>query len=211
MNTIFEALFILALDEEEGDIVESESKTLDTLLAGAILAELVLHSRLELRDQRIVVVDQTPTEHPILDICLYEILETTKARKLKYWLNTLAYNKVTEEIGHHLVEQGVLVRKKKCLLLAIPHGENPDGGVTTKSILKKRLREIALAGQEPLLTEKVLLAFLYHGDLIKLVFKHGERKPARKRVKKLIANDEEGSMLGETLDEIVMTACETRN
>jgi hypothetical protein len=53
----------------------------------------------------------------------------------------------------------------------------------------------------------VLLAFLYHAELLKLVFTHDERIAAHKRVKKLIAKDEEGSPLGETLDDIVAAAC----
>ena len=208
MTTIFEALYVLALDGEEGDIHKSAAHKLEPILAGAILAELALRKRIEVRDQRIVVVDQTPVDHPILDIALYDILESTKARKLKYWINTLTYNKIIEEIAHHLVEQGILFRKKKHLWMVIPYNDGKNNNLPAQSALINRLRDIVLSGEESDLTEKVLLAFVYYGDLVKLVFKHGDRKTARKRIKRLVISDEVGTVLGETLDEIVAVACE---
>jgi Golgi phosphoprotein 3 len=208
MVNIFEALFILALDEEEGDIVESVLSTLESTLAGAVLTELVLQNRIELVDHRVNVTNQSPTGIPVLDKALFEIIDASKPRKLKYWINTLTYKKLLDEIAHQLIEKGVLVRKKKRLWLVSSSGDNGNN-FSAKYGLKSRLREIVLAGQEPDLSENVLLAFLYDSDLLKLVYTHGERKAAHKRDKKLIANDEEGSGLGEALDEIVDEACES--
>jgi hypothetical protein len=139
---------------------------------------------------------------------LFGILDSARPRKVKYWINTLVYKKFLNETGHHLVEQGALVRKKKRLHLAMPSTEMANAGVSTKYGLKNRLRDIVLMGQPPDLPEKVLLAFLFYGKLLKLVFTHDERMAAHKRVKKLIEKDEKGSQLGETLDEIVAAACE---
>ena len=207
MANIFESLFLLALDDEEGSIVESVESSLESILAGAVLAELVLQNRFNLTDNRITVTDQTPTGHRILDKTLQDMIDAGKPRKLKYWFNTLTYKKALDEVGQYLVEEGVLIRKKKHLHLVLAYGESPDGSVQSKYCLKNRLREIVLAGQPPELSEKVLLAFLYHAELLKLVFTHGERKAAQKRVKKMVANEEEGSGLGETLDEILAAAC----
>jgi hypothetical protein len=113
-----------------------------------------------------------------------------------------------DEIGQSLVLQGWLVRKKKRLRLAAQNKGDQLGEDTTRLNLKNRLREIVMAGQEPELSEKVLLAFLYYTKLLKFVFPHGERKDAHKRVKKLIANEEEGSGLGITLDKIIAAVCE---
>ena len=40
MFTIFETLFILAVDDEEGNLLESVVKVLEPALAGGVLAEL---------------------------------------------------------------------------------------------------------------------------------------------------------------------------
>lgn len=155
-----------------------------------------------------LVTDQSATGHPILDKALFDMTEASKARRLRYWLNTLTYKKLMEEVGHHLVEQGVLVRKKKRLHLVIPYGASPNRNTSAQYDLKMRLREIVLTGQPPEMAESVLLAFLFYGDLLKLVFTHGERKTAHKRVKKLITDDDDKSCLGMTLDEIVTEACQ---
>jgi len=211
MINIFEALFILALDDDEGDIAKSMVSTLESNLAGALLSELVLQNRINITNDRVVVTDPSPTEHPILDKALFEISNTSRPRKLRYWINNLTYKKFLEEIGHHLVDQGLLVRKKKRLYLAIPNGEYPDGNFSVKFSLKKDLREIILARRAPEISEKVLLAFLYRSDLLKLVFTHGERKAAQKRVKKLMIDDEEGNHLGNAFKEILAAVSEVKN
>jgi hypothetical protein len=207
MINIFEGLFILALDDEEGDIIESVESTLESALAGAVLAELVLQNRVEVAEDRIEVKDPTSVDHPILDRALFEIQDAARPRKLRYWINTLTYKKLLDEIGQHLVVKEVLFRKKKRLHLVIPYGGNSGANVSAKFILKNRLRDIILAGQQPDLSEKVLLAFLHRSELLKLVFTHGERKAAYRRVKKMIENDEKESLLGEPLEKIVAASC----
>jgi hypothetical protein len=202
MLTIFEAIFILAIDDEEGGLVESVVTALEPALSGAVLVELVLQNKTSLIENRIVVIDQTPTDHPILDKALFDMIDTSKTRKLKYWINNLIYKKVQDEIGRYMVDQNVLVRKKKRLHLVVPYGDSSDGNAS-KHALKNRLREIVLGSQPAELSEKILLAFLYHGDLLKLVFTPGERKAAHKRVKKLIANEDEAKALGEPFEEII--------
>lgn len=44
MANIFESLFLLALDDEEGDIAELIASPLESFLAGAVLAELFLQN-----------------------------------------------------------------------------------------------------------------------------------------------------------------------
>lgn len=206
MLKICESLFILAVDDDEGDIVKSVVSALESALASAVLAELALLNRIELVEQRIVVSDQASTAHAILDKALFDILDTTNPRKLKYWLNTLIYNKIFAEIGHHLVKQGLLIRKKKRLHLVILNNEDSDKYVSIKFTLKHRLREIVLSGQQPDPTEKILLAFLFHGKLLKLVFTIDERRAAQKRVKNWFENGEEENQMGELLTKILYAA-----
>lgn len=208
MFRIFEALLLLALDEEEGEIIDSAVGDLEAILSGAVVAELVLQHRIDLVDGRIVVTDQSPTENLILDKALFDILDSARLRKLKYWLNTLAYKKLLDEIVHALVEKGILARNKKRLHLVAPYGDSPAGDVSAQYAIKKRLREIVLAAGAAELPDKALLAFLHHGKMLRLVFTPGERKTAYKRVKKLLGS-EEGSSLGEPLETIVIAACET--
>jgi golgi phosphoprotein 3 len=208
MINIFEALFILALDDQDGNIIESVSSKLESVIAGAILVEMVLQRRIEFQDERIVITDQTSMDHSVLDKALYEILYAARTRKLKYWINTFVYQKLLEDISHHLVERGILVRKKKRLRLAVPHdGHSTAGSGSTKYQLIHRLRAIVFTTQLPETSEKLLLGFLYHGELLKLVFTQGERKAAHKRIKKLIDGAEGENEMDKALYEIVIASC----
>ncbi|HVN54973.1 MAG TPA: GPP34 family phosphoprotein [Anaerolineaceae bacterium] len=208
MLTISEALLVLAIDEEDGDIVEAYQATLESILPGAVLAELVLQNRIGLADQRVVVIDPAPTGHRVLDQALFDILDTSRPRRLKYWMNTLTYKKFHEEIGHELVEKGVLVRKKKRLRLAGSYVEKTKGNGAAQPGLQSRIHAIVFAGQQPDLSEKVLLAFLVYGELVRLVIPRGDRKLARKRMRNLIESADGASCLGETLDEILAISCQ---
>jgi golgi phosphoprotein 3 len=204
MPNMFEALFILALDEDEGYIVESALENLQTALAGAVLAEMALQERIELKNGRVVVSNQECTGHPILDKTLNDILDETRLRKPRYWINTLAYKNLLKEIGHDLVDQRVLSRHKKRLRLAVISDEGQAPVPSLKYSIKSHLREIVLAGGQPNLADQVLLAFSYYADLLRLVFTVGERKIASKAIKKLLKN----GGLSETLKTIVAAACE---
>jgi len=50
--TIFETLFILAIDDAEGDLVESMVNDLEPALAAGVLADLVLMKRVNFEDGR---------------------------------------------------------------------------------------------------------------------------------------------------------------
>ncbi|MDR3577872.1 MAG: GPP34 family phosphoprotein [Anaerolineaceae bacterium] len=204
--TIFEALFILAIDDGDGDLVESMVNDLEPALAAGVLAELVLRKRIRLEDGRVTVVDPSATENPILDRALYAMVETGRMRKIKYWINTLTYEKLRGEIGQELVENGVLLRKKKRLLLAVPFGEHPAGDASAKFGLKNRLREIVLAGQAPEAPELIQLVLLNNCGLLGLVFTRGERKSAGKKIMKLSNEGEAGLALSETLQQLIAVA-----
>jgi hypothetical protein len=204
MTTIVDALFILALDDEEGDIVPSAAVVLESMMGCAILAELVLRERVDLVDGRIVAKDPTPMNETILDKALYQILEMSRSRKLKYWVNTFSYENCLDEVGHDLVQKGVLTRHKKRLFLAKPKAENSQSNNSFKFQLKNRLREIVLEKQQPEVQDKVLLAFLFQDDLLKLITTHGERKAARKWIRRNIL-DENG--LSSSLKEILAISC----
>ncbi len=205
MFTIFEALFLLAIDDEEGDLLESVVSNLEPALAAGMLAELVLKKRIRLEEGHVIVVDPSVIEDPLMDKVLFTILDTPRMRKLKYWINTLTYEKLCSDIGYYLVEKKVLARKKKKLLLEVPYAEKPQANVSAKFEVKRRLREIVLTGSFAELPEKIQLALLYHCDLLTLVFTRGERKVASKEINKMLAEQEVGCV-NEMISQIISVA-----
>ena len=206
MFTIYEAIFIQAIDDEEGNLLEDEVEVLEPVVAGGVLAELVLLKRIKLENGRILILDETSTENAILDKTLSSIQEAGRLRKINYWINTLTFEKLLSDIGQCLVEKGALVRKKKKLLLAAPYGEGQNRQVSAKYGLKNRLREIILEGTAPDPRELAQLALLYEADLLSLVFTKGERKAASKKIQAMVDSTDPANGLGDALFEIIAVA-----
>jgi hypothetical protein len=207
---IFEAILLLALDDVESKISNPVDGELRAAIAGCVLAELVLQERITLIDGRVTVINQLPTDHPVLDNSLYNILDTAKPRKLRYWFNTLVYQGVDNEVVNTMVEQGVLERTKKHLRLVKPSKSDPSSNSLIKFNLATRLRCIVLNGKTPDPSETVLLTFLYQTKLHRQVFMAGERKKARKRMR-LLVEKEELNDLEATLNKVVKVACDDGN
>ena len=188
MFTICETLFLLAIDDAEGDLVESVAESLEPVLATAALAELALLNRITLEDGRVTVVEPALTENPVLDHVLNAIADTKRSRKVKYWINTFTYEQISSDIGQNLVEKGVMTRQKKRLVLVVPYGDRPGWQVSAKYELKDRLRLIVLAGQPLETHELIQLAILYHCDLLALIFTKDEYKLAMKNTLGLMAD-----------------------
>jgi len=65
--TLPEELVLLAYDDEKGHTWNS---SLDTGLGGAVMLDLSLRGRVEVREKDLVVVDPAPTGEPVLDAAL---------------------------------------------------------------------------------------------------------------------------------------------
>lgn len=209
MFTTYETLFLMAVDDAEGDLLESSIENLEPALAGAVLVELVLCGRITLENDRVAVVNSTQAGNPILDHALDNIINTTsvtRSRKVKYWINALTYASLRSDIGQYLVEKGVLTRQKKHLLLVVPY----EGEVSAKYALKNRLREVVLAGAFAGQAEAIQLALLYYSDLLTLVFTPGERKAAARKAQALIT-EEGGLTRDKTILQIISVATRSIN
>lgn len=62
MFTIAEALILLGTDDDKGTAVSSASSSLNYGLVGSILSELTMMGRIELKEGKVVIADDTLTE-----------------------------------------------------------------------------------------------------------------------------------------------------
>ena len=106
MLNLAEELFLLALDDDEGWIVASALDTLRYGLAAALLADLALHDKIAVEDQRISLRRPPPLGDDLLDDTLKRLADSDKPRKVKYWLNALGFRKLPKQMAQRLVAQG---------------------------------------------------------------------------------------------------------
>ena len=58
-------------------------------LAGAILLEMSIEKRLKIENKRLILIDNKPHSHPIFNMVIDTIRQSSKARRIRYWINKL--------------------------------------------------------------------------------------------------------------------------
>jgi hypothetical protein len=134
---------------------------LDLGLGGAVLLELALAERFDVRDGRIAVADPSPTGDPVLDDALARVGADRKGRKPRDWVKKLSRN-LRERLLDDLVAAGVLTREKDRVLGLFPRTRYPSAhGVVAPAESSARQRlAAALDGPDPVPTRTAALAAL---------------------------------------------------
>jgi hypothetical protein len=202
MLNLAEELFLLALDDEDGWIAAPALNTLRYGLAAALLADLTLRGKITVEDQRIILLDLTTVGDDLLDDTLKRLADSSKPRKVKYWLNALGFRKLPKQIAQRLVMQGVLREEEQRYLWVIPYPVHPQQDASAKYWIKQGLRAAALTSAKPERRAVVALSLMKGCRLLNLVFTKDERKAASKRVDELVRGEDFGDAVAQTLADI---------
>ncbi len=85
-----EELILMLLNEENGYFHQVPGWSLNCAVAGAVLAELSLLSRIDTDMESLFLVDRTETGNPALDLALKEIVSEPVQRNAQFWIERLA-------------------------------------------------------------------------------------------------------------------------
>ncbi len=185
MLSIFEELFLLALDEENGNILPFAKKTLAHGLSGGILAELALMGKVTSNEKhRLELVDATPTGDDVLDDAIQEIQASEKTRKLAYWVSQFSARpkKLREHIGERLAAKELLNQDERRFFWKPAQPENDTDVPHSKFEVKNPLRTMILASEEGGLHNLALLNVASASDLLNLIFTQDEIPLAKRLI-----------------------------
>ncbi len=202
MPNLAEELFLLALDDEDGWIAAPALNTMRYGLVSALLADLALQSKIAIEDQRVSLLDAAPIGDDLLDDTLRRIADSSKPRKLRYWLTALGFRKLPKLVAERLVAQGILREEEQRYLWVLPYAVSPQQEASAKYWIKQNLRAIALTAARSERRGIVLLSLLKGCRLLSLVFTRDERKAARKRIDELVKGEDFGAAVAQTLADI---------
>jgi hypothetical protein len=202
MLNLAEELFVLALDEDEGWIVESALDTLRYGLAAALLADLALRNRILVEDGRLHVRNTEPVGDELLDAALKRLTDADRPRRVKYWLSALSFRKLPKQVAERLVACGVLQRDDRRYVMVTPCAESPEPDAPAKYWIKQGLRSAVLTTAKAERHSIVLLSLMQGCRLLNLVFTKDERRTAGKRVKDLVQGEDFGEAVAQTLADI---------
>ena len=205
MLTLFEELFLLTIHEDKGTIIGSFEDNLEAGLVGAIMAELALQGKLGLKDdQRIGLLDSSPTGDDILDQALEEINAEKKERKIAYFLGKLfkKAKKLVSRLTQRLVQKGVVSQEEDRLLWVISDSAPSDQNASAKYLMKNRLRALVLTSAQPEPREIALLNLIRACGFLDLVFVRDERKLASRRIYEMVVGEALKQPAAQTIEAI---------
>jgi pimeloyl-ACP methyl ester carboxylesterase len=160
---------------------------LDNGLGGALLLELALAGRVDVRDKKVVVLDPAPTGDPLVDEALARIAAEPKERRPGAWVTRLA-KQARPRVLDKLVADDVLTVEKDRVLGVFPRKKYPAvNGVepVAETQARQRLRT-AVLGSGPVETRTAALCALVAAtDLDRKVLADLDRRRIQARLKEI--------------------------
>jgi hypothetical protein len=205
MLTLFEELFLLSIDDENGSPLPSVTDNLESGLSGSIIAELASRGKAIAKEShRLELVDAAPTGDEILDEAMNQIQSTEQTRKVTYWIKhfTDEPKKFHKRLVERLEAQGIVKSEGNRLSWVIPYGDSPGENSSAKFAIKSRLRRSLLTGGDVDIHDLILLSLVKACNVLNLVFTKDERKMARRRIYELTVEKSLKDPLYQSIQEI---------
>jgi hypothetical protein len=203
---LYEEIMLLALRDEEGTIATGFT---EHVVAGAILAELLLDGRISVEDTRKQLVDlqnKKPTGDPIIDECLEKMSAGKRRASLQTWISRLAGTKnLRHKVARQLCDRGILHADEDKVLFIFKRLVYPEIDPLPEKKIVDRLRAAIFTDRDQLDPRTVVLISLANGsDLLRQTFGRKDVKTRKKRIEQIV----NGELTGKATKEII-AACET--
>jgi hypothetical protein len=197
-----EELTLLAYDDD--GTPGTDGTHLDNGLGGALLLELALAGRVDVRDKRVVVVDANPTGDPLVDEALGRIAAEERGRKPGHWVSKFA-GQTRPKVLDTLVRQGVLTVEKDKVLGVFPRKRypSPHGAEPVAEAQARQRMRAALLGSGPVEPRTAALCALVAATgLERKVFADLDRKQVKTRLKELGEGAWAADAVQKTIEEV---------
>ena len=201
---LHEELMLLALRDEEGTI--AAGSMYHYAIGGAVLAELLLHKRVEVEEpkKRLVnLISADPLGDPLIDECLDRINSAKRRESAQTWVSRFAGIKnLKHRVAEQLCRRGILRPEESKVLLAFSRRTYPEANPQPERELIERLRRAIFTDTEDLDPRTVVLVSLANGTgMLESVFDRKELKSRKGRIEEMIS----GEMAGEAAKAAVET------
>lgn len=202
---LYEEIMLLALRDEKGTMAASFP---EQVVAGAVLAELLLDNRIAVegtRRQMVDIIDHGPVGDPVIDECLGKMAAAKRRASLKAWVQRLAQVKqLRHKVARQLCERGILRADEDKVLLLFTRRVYPEVNPKPEREILRRLRKAIFTDQRRLDPRTVVLVSLASGaDLLRQAFGRKELRPRKKRIEQITNGDVTGKATKE-----VIAACQ---
>ena len=203
---LYEEIMLLALRDEEGTIATGFP---EYVVAGAILAELLLDCRISVEDTRKQLVDiqnKTPAGDPIIDECLERMATGKRRASLQTWVSRLAGTRnLRHKVARQLCDRGILLADEDKVLFIFKRRIYPEIDPLPEKKIIDRLRAAIFTDRNQLDPCTVVLISLASGsNLLRQTFGRKDVRTRKKRIEQIV----NGELTGKATKDVI-AACQT--
>ncbi|SDX39289.1 Golgi phosphoprotein 3 (GPP34) [Marininema mesophilum] len=185
MLTIAEELLLLCLNERTCETRSVCERPLPYGLSGALLLELVVQKRIELRGKKVVVIDEKPTGDKVLDEVLKSTIPDSGNLEASHWIRKLGDSDIYSRLKERLVHRGILQKEKQrkwgmfsSTSWSIKDRERVES-------LQEKIRSLPKDTRVPDERTLVLASVALKCNLVRVLFPEEEQSRARRRLREL--------------------------
>ena len=174
--TLPSELILMLLNEESGYFHQVPGWDLNCAVAGSVLAELSLLSRIDTDMESLYLLDKTETGNPVLDPILEEIAAEPVQRNAQFWIERLAprAESIIDSTLDRLVEMKVLEHHSGdywTVTHSARHAEmfsSPEGGAV--QFVKTRIGQVIFNNEIPDPRDVIIICLINTCDVFRFIF-----------------------------------------
>ena len=201
MMRLTEELVLLMLDEDSGYLEMVPSWDFACVMAGAVIADLALESRIDTDLDALHVISDAPTGDALLDPTLQEISEAQEVSSAQYWIerSTARSEEIVTMTLDRLVEKGILDYETGGFWTLSREvnrsGVYPAGEGETVREAKSRVLSTVLHRDIPDPRDAILVGLMHTCDGFKLILSEEDYQESAEWIETLVKMDLIGRMV----------------
>ena len=185
-----EEIILLLLNEESGYLEQVAGWNLSCVLAGAVLAELDLESRIDTAHETLSLDDASPVGDDILDPVLAAIADDPESRTVSYWVEKIAgtSDEILEHALRRLSRHGVLDYTNGGFWTLSRNAAKSDNGMSSgesRSIVRQRIVETILGDDIPDPRDAIIIGLADACDAFRFLLQPEDYESSRERIELL--------------------------
>ncbi|MBN1948588.1 MAG: GPP34 family phosphoprotein [Candidatus Cloacimonetes bacterium] len=202
--TFAEELFLLALDDEKGVLIEMPVMALEYGLVGGLLMELALMNRIDTDLEKLILLDNSPTGDELYDKILEIVGTFSQDKSTSFWIKQIArdFTELKGEILKRLIEKKILKQEEHKILWVFSKRCYPMINFKQEKEVKTRIRDMVTSEDIPEYRDIMLLALTNSCGLLDQVFKAGELEKYQERIENLSRFDLIGQAVNKAVSDI---------
>jgi len=197
---IAEEVLLLAIEENGG--LDPHSKTLDIVLASAVLMDLAVQHMIDSDGDILIPLASEPTGDPLRDKVLAGLLASPEQHTFAFWIAKIGFRAEELKAGllASLVEKGILtVENKKviCLFKSRQYTFVADSDLKEE---KARVQEFVFGDHHSDMHDWAILSLVNYGGMLPTVFDEAEFHLNRKKIAELARTSPIGRAISAALE-----------